>query len=96
MRRPPVHDKPTVSPRPAVEPAKIDPQQLATTAHLVQQWVPKAYDVRVTMVGRIPYAAAIHADSDAAYVDWRADYPSLRYERIEPPADVTADMIRYL
>ncbi|MGH3570171.1 MAG: ATP-grasp ribosomal peptide maturase [Pseudonocardia sp.] len=79
-----------------VEPAQVDPQQLATTAHLVQQWVPKVFDVRVTMVGRIPYAAAIHAGSDAAHLDWRADYPSLSYERIEPPTHVTAGMIRYL
>lgn len=79
-----------------VEAAQVDPHQLAATAHLVQQWIPKAHDVRVTMVGRIPYAAAIHAGSDAAHVDWRADYPSLTYERIEPPAYVTAGMIRYL
>lgn len=29
-----------------VEPNQIDPRQLATTAHLIQQWVPKDFEVR--------------------------------------------------
>jgi glutathione synthase/RimK-type ligase-like ATP-grasp enzyme len=74
----------------------IDPEQLSTTAHLIQEWIPKDYEVRVTMVGRTPFAAAIFAGSDAARVDWRADYPSLTYKQIEPPPEVTAGMIRYL
>lgn len=48
------------------------------------------------MVGRTPYAAAIRAGSDAGRIDWRADYNALSYERIKPPAHVTAGMARYL
>jgi len=79
-----------------IDPQTIDPQQLAATAHLVQEWVPKAFEVRVTMVGRTPYAAAIHAGSDAGHVDWRSDYGSLTYESIDTPPDVAKSMCRYL
>ena len=79
-----------------IEPNQVDPRQLSMTAHLIQEWVPKAFDVRVTMVGQIPYAAAIHTGSDMGHIDWRADYKSLEYERIEPPEHITTGMIRYL
>ncbi|MGH3751993.1 MAG: ATP-grasp ribosomal peptide maturase [Pseudonocardiaceae bacterium] len=74
----------------------IDPDAFAATAHFLQSWVDKAWEARVTMVGRRPYGVAIHADSPAARVDWRADYGALRYSPIEPPAEVTAAMVRYL
>lgn len=79
-----------------IDPATVDPRQLAVTAHLVQEWIPKDFEVRVTMIGHQPFAAAICAGSDAAYVDWRADYPSLSYERIEVPPGVVESMIQYL
>jgi glutathione synthase/RimK-type ligase-like ATP-grasp enzyme len=55
-----------------------------------QRWVPKAFEVRGFVVGDRVFAAAIHAGSEASYVDWRNDYATLRYERIEPPANVAA------
>jgi ATP-grasp ribosomal peptide maturase len=79
-----------------VDPVAVDARQFAVTAHLIQEWVPKAFDARVTMVGPEPFAAAIHAGSDTARVDWRADYQALRYERIEPPLDVVDGARRYL
>jgi ATP-grasp ribosomal peptide maturase len=79
-----------------IDPKTIDPRQLAVTAHLIQEWVPKSFEVRVTMVGRTPHAAAIHATSEAGRIDWRADYRSLTYKRIDPPEQVTAAMVRYL
>ncbi len=79
-----------------IDPVTVDPRQFAVTAHLVQEWVPKAFDARVTMVGRQPLTTAIHACSDAAHVDWRADYQALRYECVEPPPDVVEGARRYL
>ncbi|MGH3736822.1 MAG: ATP-grasp ribosomal peptide maturase [Micromonosporaceae bacterium] len=79
-----------------VNPAEIDPGTFATTANLLQRWVPKVMDCRVTMVGRRPYAAVIRADSALGYVDWRADYASLRYTPIDVPEAVTTGMIAYL
>lgn len=42
-----------------VDVAAIDPTQFAATANLLQSWVPKLYDCRVTMVKHRPLAAAI-------------------------------------
>lgn len=58
------------------------------TAHQVQDWVDKAHEARVIVVGDRLFAVAIHADSEAAYVDWRADYRALSYAVIQPPAAV--------
>lgn len=40
------------------------------------------------MIGHQVFAVAIRARSHAAYVDWRADYNALSYERIPLPVDV--------
>jgi hypothetical protein len=42
------------------------------------------------------YGVAIHANSEAALLDWRRDYASIRYEPFDPPADVLAGMRTYL
>jgi ATP-grasp ribosomal peptide maturase len=79
-----------------VDPGAIDPARLAVTAHLIQEQIDKAYDVRVTMVGPVCLAVAITSDSPAARIDWRADYHSLTYALVEPPGHVVAAMGRYL
>jgi hypothetical protein len=56
--------------------------------HLFQRWVSKAYEVRVVVIGDHMTAAAIHAGTAEAYVDWRTDYDALTYELVEPPRDV--------
>jgi hypothetical protein len=50
----------------------------------------------VTVVGDRIFAAAIHAKSDAARVDWRADYDALDYSIIEPPESVATGMLAFL
>lgn len=79
-----------------VDPHNIDPIAFAATAHLLQAWVPKAREVRATVVGERVLAVAIEADSARARVDWRADYDALRYVPITVPAEVTAGMLAYL
>ncbi|MGI9002015.1 MAG: ATP-grasp ribosomal peptide maturase [Pseudonocardia sp.] len=59
------------------------------TMHMFQRWVPKEREARVIVIGEHLTAAAITAGSSAAYVDYRTDYPSLSYELIIPPEDVT-------
>nr|WP_145486578.1 MULTISPECIES: ATP-grasp ribosomal peptide maturase [Streptomyces] len=71
----------------------LDLRGVSTTAHLFQAWVDKAYEVRLTVVGRQLFAAAIHADSDAAHEDWRSDYGSLTYTISAVPKLVTAGML---
>lgn len=67
------------------------------TAHLFQQWQEKPHgEARVIAVGDQLFAVAIHAGSDAGYIDWRCDYDALTYEVIEVPDRVRAGIFRYL
>lgn len=58
------------------------------TAHLLQQWATKREEARVIVIGGQVFAVAIHAHSQAAYIDWRADYNALSYEPVSLPTDV--------
>lgn len=66
------------------------------TTHLVQEWVDKACEVRLTAVGDQLFAAAIDADSAAARIDWRADLNALTYRVIDVPEPVAAGVRAYL
>ncbi|SMD23133.1 ATP-grasp ribosomal peptide maturase [Lentzea albidocapillata] len=66
-----------------------DLRGIEVSAHQFQRWVPKLCEARVIVVGDRLFAAAIHARTEETRVDWRNDYSALRYERIEPPAQVT-------
>jgi glutathione synthase/RimK-type ligase-like ATP-grasp enzyme len=69
---------------------------LSLTAHCFQQWVDKDHEVRVTVIGTTMFAVAIHAESEAAHIDWRSDYGSHRYEVTEIPTDVRSGLERYM
>lgn len=80
-----------------IEPAELhDLAGVDTTAHLFQRFETKMWECRVTVVGDRVFGAAIHAGSDAARVDWRADYDSLTYTILEPPKPVTAGMLAFM
>ncbi|MFF0625530.1 ATP-grasp ribosomal peptide maturase [Streptomyces sp. NPDC004296] len=79
-----------------VPPEDLPHPDIATTAHLFQEWVPKAYEVRLTVVDDRIFAAEIHAGSDAGRIDWRSDYDSHTYRICEPPDDVAAGVLRML
>lgn len=79
-----------------IDPRLIDTAAFAATTHLIQEWVPKKYDARVTMVGQKAFAVAIHSDSERGHVDWRSDYESLEYRKIDPPRRVVAAATRFL
>ncbi len=68
-----------------VDPDDCDNPNVARTMHLFQEWVPKDYDVRLTVVDGEFFAARIDGESDAAHVDWRSDYDNLSYQAIETP-----------
>jgi ATP-grasp ribosomal peptide maturase len=63
-------------------------EAIAGTAHLFQERVQKAFEVRLTVIGKQMFPVAIHAGSEAGKLDWRTDYASLTYERLEMPVDV--------
>ncbi|MFB6397050.1 ATP-grasp ribosomal peptide maturase [Polymorphospora lycopeni] len=79
-----------------IDPAAIDPAAIAATAHLIQEFVPKAYEARVTVVGRTPIGVAVRSTSAAGRIDWRSDYDALTYTRIDVPATVTQGVNRFL
>lgn len=67
------------------------------TAHLFQRFIAdKACEVRLTVVGHRLFAAAIHAASDAARVDFRADYDALTYRIIDTPPAVAAGVRAFM
>lgn len=70
----------------------MSPEDLAdlagieSTAHLLQRFVgDKAFEVRVTVVGQRGFAAAVHAGSDASYVDWRSDFAAVTLSVVDIP-----------
>jgi ATP-grasp ribosomal peptide maturase len=63
-------------------------ESVRLTAHLIQAWVDKSYEVRLTVVDDTYLAVRIDAGSAAASVDWRADQDALRYTPIEVPGAV--------
>lgn len=65
-------------------------ERVAATMHLFQQWIPKAFEVRLTAVDGRLFAARIDAGSQAAHVDWRSDYAALTYRTAAVPDDVAA------
>lgn len=67
------------------------------TAHLFQRAIlDKAFEARVTVVGRRMFTAAIHAGSDAARADWRSDYDALRLSVVEVPAQVAVGVLAFM
>lgn len=65
---------------------------VALTAHQFQQWIPKAYEVRLTAVDDRMFAAEIHAGSDAARIDFRTDYDNLTYRPCTVPEHIADGM----
>ncbi|WP_424644489.1 ATP-grasp ribosomal peptide maturase [Embleya sp. AB8] len=91
-------DSAAAIPTTVVDPATLD-DSISSTAVLLQERIKKAYEVRLTVVGRRMFAAAIHAGSDATRLDFRADYGALTYGRVSIPerivTGVTALMERF-
>lgn len=55
-------------------------------AHLTQQRIDKAYDVRLTIVDGDGFAVRI----DSQHLDWRADPDQCRYQLVDIPAAISA------
>lgn len=65
---------------------------VSRTMHLFQEWVPKEYEVRLTVVDSRFFAARIDAASEAARIDWRSDYQSILYTVTETPGSVRSQV----
>lgn len=68
-------------------------KRLALTAHQFQARVPKARDVRATVVGDQVFAVNLRCDTPEGELDWRADYAAVRYEKTQMPTPVEAALV---
>ena len=59
--------------------AELIDDSVAFTAHLFQEWIDKAYEVRLTVVDDGMFVTRLDAGTAAGAVDWRADYDELTY-----------------
>lgn len=78
---------------PVTDPADLLEPALGQTAHLLQEQVPKAFEVRAMVIGEQVLAVTIHAGSARGQVDWRSDYDSHRYEVIELPGEISRALV---
>lgn len=60
------------------------------TAHMFQQQITKAYELRITVVDGFIFAARINTYTVEGRRDWRADYRNLDYSAVTIPATVKA------
>lgn len=73
--------------------ARIRLDNVAVTPCLFQRYVPKAYEIRVTVVAGQAIAARVDSQSsEKGHVDWRVD-PDLRWDRYTLPPDVEQAVI---
>lgn len=68
----------------------------AAMVHQFQRCVPKAFEVRLVVVGERLFAARIDAHSAAARADFRADPGALTYQQVWVPEAVARGVIRLL
>ncbi|WP_328913274.1 MULTISPECIES: ATP-grasp ribosomal peptide maturase [unclassified Streptomyces] len=69
---------------------------VALTTHQFQEWITKAYEVRLTVVADRMFAARIRTTSEQAPVDIRTDYDSHVYEPCDVPTAVASGVRRLL
>jgi glutathione synthase/RimK-type ligase-like ATP-grasp enzyme len=61
---------------------------------LLQDFVPKAFEVRVVVIGRRVFAVALTAPEPGAVVDWRPVTKTLKYSPHQMPAAVEERIVR--
>lgn len=69
---------------------------VSLTATTLQEFVPKAFEVRLTVIGDEWFPIAIHAATEAARTDWRSDPSALTYEFVPVPNTVADGVSRYM
>jgi len=78
-----------------VPPNRYSDSRISTTAHLFQAKIDRDHDVRLTVVGTLLFAVALHRDRDDSAPDWRKNYKIIHYSPCAVPAAV-ADGVRRL
>lgn len=63
----------------------LDDPAIGLAAHMFQEWIPKQYEVRLTVVDDAMFAARVDAHSDQTRVDWRTDYDAVDFTAMQLP-----------
>jgi glutathione synthase/RimK-type ligase-like ATP-grasp enzyme len=79
-----------------VDPHDLDDPAISLTAHMFQEQIPKDFDARITVIADKCFGVAIHTESPAARVDFRADYSAVSYMPLALPADLPGKLRAYL
>jgi hypothetical protein len=67
----------------------VDDEILRQTPSIYQAYVPKAYELRITIMGRQAFSAKILSqETVTGRLDWRRSYHELKMERIEVPLEI--------
>jgi ATP-grasp ribosomal peptide maturase len=74
----------------------LDDESIRHTAHLFQERIDKAYEVRLTVVDDGFFAARLSAGSAAGQIDWRSDYDTISYAVTQAPEHVQDGVRRML
>lgn len=82
--------------RPVGPPDLDDLRGIEQTAHMLQRWVPKAFEVRLIAIGDQLTSAAITAGSEETYVDFRIDYDANQYHLVDTPEPVAAGVRAFM
>lgn len=69
---------------------------VSLTATTLQEFVPKAFEVRLTVIGDQWFPITIHAATEGAHTDWRSDPSALTYEFVPVPDTVVKGVSRYM
>jgi MvdD-like protein with pre-ATP grasp domain len=75
----------------------VDDALLKTSPGIYQELLPKAYELRVTMMGRRAFGAKVLSqETEAGKLDWRKAYTELRMEPFDVSRDLAAACFRLL
>lgn len=69
---------------------------VSATATMFQEYVEKVFEVRLTVIGERMLPVAVHAESEAARLDWRTDYGALSYSPVSLPEEVEEGVRRLM
>lgn len=69
---------------------------VSVAATTLQEFVPKAYEVRLTVIGDRWFPIAIHAATEGTHTDWRSDPSALTYEFVPVPDTVVDGVSHYM
>ncbi len=69
---------------------------VSVTSTTLQRFVPKAFEVRLTVIGNKWFPIAIRAATESAHTDWRSDPSALTYEFVPVPDSVANGVSQYM